>query len=280
MSINKVSKKIAQRMQAFRKHPLTRRRPYAALWRYLWFNTSQSLRPKKRIYRWIDGLKFYAEKGDAGIVANYYFKLFDYEESKFLIRKLTEESLFVDVGANLGHFTLLAAGVAKANVIAVEPIPSTYKKLVANVKLNELQDSVDCMNLGLGDTVGTLSFLQHRTVMNRVAIEGEENTIDVEVTTLDKLLLGKSPTFIKIDVEGYELPVLKGAHQTLSNPELKFLMLEFNDSGVTFGYSDEAVYELVRRFGFYPVSYDVKEDRVIRLESYNTHKFNTLFMRD
>lgn len=249
------------------------------MWRYVCFNASQTLFPKSRVYKWIDNLKFNAEKGDAGLVGNIYFKVFDYEESMFLMRTLKPNELFVDVGANLGHFSLLAAGPARAEVIAIEPIPSTYRKLERNVKLNKLDERIRCLNIGLGEREGNLRFLKDRTVMNRVALEGEEGTIEIAVYSLDQILKGKDPVFLKIDVEGFEYPVLKGAHQVLSNPSLMYLMLEFNDSGTKFGYSDSEVFELVTSYGFAPIRFDVTENKISFTSGYNTQKFNTLFVR-
>lgn len=278
--MSRVISKIRKRYDAFKRHDLTRDNSMAALIRYLRFNISQRLFPKRRIYKWIRGLRFYAEKGDAGIVPNIYYKLFDYEESMFLLNRLKPEQLFIDVGANVGHYSLLAAGGCRAKVIALEPIPETFEKLKANTQLNKLEELIDCRNLGVGDQAGALYFYNDRTVMNRVAPGKLANTLEVAVNTLDALLEGRDPTFIKIDVEGYELPVLKGAKTILANPSIKYLMLEFNESGKKYGYTDSEVYDTVSSYGFFPVRYLVEEDRTERLDSYNTHKFNTLFVRD
>jgi len=280
MKILSIPNKICKRYKAFRKHPLTKRNSLAALIRYFKFNATQFFFKGPRVYNWISGLKFYAEKGDAGLVANIYYKLFDYEESMFLLSRLQPGDLFIDVGANLGHFSMLAAGISKARVLAIEPIPSTFEKLERNIALNKLGHLVSCINKGLGEKQGTLRFLTDRTVMNRVALDRENNTLDVEVCTLDELLEGKEAVFLKIDVEGFELPVLKGATKTLSKASLKYLMLEFNNSGTKYGYSDGEVYEFVTNYGFRPIHYDVKENRSIFTSGYNTQKFNTLFLRE
>ncbi len=100
------------------------------------------------MYNWINGLKFYAEKGDAGLVGNIYYKLMDYEDSMFLIDSLKKDELFVDVGANLGHFSLLASGICKAKSIAIEPIKTTMDKLNRNIKLNNLTSYINFINIG------------------------------------------------------------------------------------------------------------------------------------
>lgn len=279
MVVNKIWHKLFKRRLAFKKHPLTKNEVNKALLRYIQFNVIQNIFPMRRIYSWIKGLKFYALKGDAGIVANIYFKLSDYEESMFLMRFLKEDDLFIDIGANVGHFSLLAAGISKANVISIEPIPSTFKKLKANIQLNHLCDKIISYNIGIGDKDSTLSFIIDKDVMNRVALGFEKNSIEVKVETLDSLLKNQNPNFIKIDVEGFEYAVLKGAKNVLTNPSLQFLILEFNGSSLKYGYADNEVYEILLENDFIPVSYSVENEKIEPLLGYNTVQFNTIFIR-
>ena len=280
MLISKIIKKTSQRYKAFKKHPLTKKDPLMALARYVWFNICQLIYQKPRIYNWIQPLKFYAEKGDAGIVANIYFKLHDYEDSMFLLDHIKENDLFIDVGANVGHFSLLAGGINKARVIAIEPIQATFNKLTKNIELNNLSSRVTCLLNGVGEKKGNLCFINDRTVMNRIAMENEKNTVNVNVITLNDLLKDKDPVFIKIDVEGFELPVLKGAEEVLKNKSLKYLMIEFNNSGKKYGFSDEDVFKFISKYDFIPISYDVKNNLIIKENSYSKHKFNTIFIRN
>lgn len=78
---------------------------------------------------WIHGPQFYARKGDAGIVANNYFGLFEFEDSMFALQFLRSQDTFLDVGANLGHYSILVSGIHNCSSIAIEPIPSTFQQL-------------------------------------------------------------------------------------------------------------------------------------------------------
>jgi len=278
--MNKIIKKLKKRYRQIKQHPLTSRKPLSAFWRYIKFNAIQTLLPKRRVYNWIEGLKFYAQKGDAGIVGNIYYKLMDYEESQFLLNKLKKDDLFVDVGANVGHYSLLASGVCKANVIAVEPIPNTYNKLKYNVVLNDLSQKVELLNIGVSNEPGTLNFLSDKDVMNKVTYNDKENSLKVNVTTLNSLLANKNPVFLKIDVEGFEFFVLKGADEILKKESLKYLIMEFNNSGKSFGVSDDEVFNYVKSFNFVPVKFDYINNEVQILKTFNTNKFNTLFIKE
>lgn len=262
-----------------KNHPLSGKNPILGIYKYIYFNAIQTLYPKPRVYNWIENLKFYAQKGDAGIVGNIYYKLMDFEESMFLLNHLKAQDVFVDVGANLGHFSMLASGICKANVIAIEPIENTVEKLKRNLELNNLIDKVTVLNYGVGDKEAILNFTINNDVMNAVSTIQTEKTVKVQVKTLNELLKDINPAFIKIDVEGYEFHVIKGADNVLKNPLLKYLMVEFNNSGTKFNLKDEDVYNAILDYDFIPIKYNVERKEILQLKSYNTHKFNTLFIR-
>ncbi|WGF92733.1 FkbM family methyltransferase [Aequorivita marisscotiae] len=277
--MKKIIDRLRLRYAMINKHPLTKSSPYKAMYRYIYFNISQIFLKKPRLFNWINDLKFYAEKGDAGLVGNIYYKLMDYEDSMFLIHHLKKNDLFIDVGANLGHYTLLASGVCNANVFAIEPIKSALKKLINNVEINDLSNKVKIFNCGISDKNEVLNFTTNRTTMNSVSLTEDENTIKIDVKTLDELLKNENPTFIKIDVEGYEYKVLKGALNTLNKASLKYLLVEFNNSGEKFNLKDEDVFNLIMSYNFVPVQYNVDLKLINVINSYNKDKFNTLFIR-
>jgi FkbM family methyltransferase len=279
MIFKKIVSKISARIEGFKQHPLTRKEVGAAVYRYLSFNVVQTFYPKPRIYNFIGDLKFYAQKGEAGIVANIYYKLFDYEDSMFLIDHLQENDLFIDIGANVGHFSLIAAGICKSNVIAIEPIPSTFSRLKKNVDLNNLSKRIQIHNIGIGEENSYLNFTSNRDVMNGVALGHETDIISIKVVTLDEVLKAQSPTFLKIDVEGYEYFVLKGASNVLSNQSLKFIIVELNFSTSKFGHTNQEIVELLLSYDFFPIEYEVEQKKVKLLSNYSTNKFNTIFIR-
>ncbi len=279
MKVKYIWNKFHKRFLSFKIHPLTKHNPLGALFRYVKFNFIQYVYGKPRVYNWIDGLKFYAQKGDAGIVANIYFKLFDYEDSMFLIHNLKENELFVDIGANVGHYSLLAAGICKADVIAFEPIPETVIKLEKNISLNCLSHKIKVFNLGIGAENSNLNFSNTKGAMNSVALGFETDTVSVEVKKLDDVLINLAPNFLKIDVEGYEYFVLKGAENILKNKELKYIIVELNFSTSKFGHTNEEITSLLLSYNFVPITYDVERKIIQAVESYNKEKFNTIFVK-
>lgn len=265
------------------KHPLTKGDVIRASFRYFTFHILHLLngnKPKK--YRLLDGLYFYTSMGDSGINGNIYTGLADFEEMSFLLHFLRSEDLFVDVGANVGAYSLLASGVCKSKTLAIEPIPETFEKLVANVRLNDLTNLVDCLNIGLGSTEAVLGFVKTpNSVMNHVSVgDSGKSTIDVKVKPLDALGLSKIPSLIKIDVEGFEMEVLKGAQNCLSDETCKAVIIELNGSGKKYGVEDSQIYSTLISYGFKPYQYDPFTRNLNALSEKKIGGMNLLFLRD
>jgi len=139
--------------------------------------------------------------------------------------------VIVDVGAHVGTFTLLASKIVgeKGKVIAIEPEPKNYKQLIENIKLNNFLN-VNPLNIALGDYngFGKLYISYSPQCHSLLFKEDKISSIEVLLKTLDNLLEElnlKKIDVIKIDVEGAEILVLKGAEKTLkANPNIKIIV--------------------------------------------------------
>src|SRR5688500_8702904 len=109
-----------------------------------------------------------------------------------VMHALRPGDLFVDVGANIGSYSILAAGVCGSHVIAVEPVPQTFRNLQDNVRLNDLQDFIATKNVALGASAGTVRFSSDRDTANHAIADGsdDDNSILVPQEELDSLLKG------------------------------------------------------------------------------------------
>lgn len=273
--------KIFTRIRQFSKHPLTKKRPYLAFFRYLKFHIYHTVCPNPRIYKFIGETKFVAGKGMAGIAGNIYTGLFDFEEMAFLLHFLNSESTFLDIGANVGAYSLLASGVKGAQSYAIEPVPETYKYLVNNIQLNRLTSKVKCMQIGFSDQSGSLAFSTNKGTMNRV-LKNNQNGLMIPVITIDQFIKEEKtfPELIKIDVEGFELAVIKGGYCLFSNPGCKVVFVELNGSGKKYGFGDQDVHNLLLSFCFVPIHYDPFRRIIKILQDYNKEKFNTIYVKN
>jgi FkbM family methyltransferase len=195
----------------------------------------------------------------------------------FLLHFLREEDFFADIGANVGSYTVLAAGVCKSKTLAAEPLPDTFKILKDNVLLNHLEEKVILKNIGIGEKNGKLFFTKSLDTMNHVATAGETDTLEVPVRTLDEIL-PETPQLVKIDVEGFEMAVLRGVSETLENPSLKALIIEINKSSERYGHSSQEVHELLVEQNFRPFEYEPFSRKLSPLAGPN--EGNTLYLRD
>lgn len=138
--------------------------------------------------------------------------LHEYAEMLFVLDLLRPGDLFVDVGANLGVYTVLAA--TRGNrVVAFEPNPDALRALRQNVNLNQVGARVSVHPFALADYDGSSRMnLEVQGSSHLVAAEAEGAT--VEVRRLDGLLetgSNQGLTFLKVDAEGFDAQVLRGA---------------------------------------------------------------------
>ena len=223
--------------------------------------------------------------GEAGIVGNIYTGLEDFEEMVFLLHFLRTKDVFMDVGANVGEYALLASGICRSRSIAIEPIPSTYDRLVANVKLNGLENHIECLNIGLGRQDTTLQFIDSPySVMNRPVADFDKSThpqVTVKIKSLDEIAVSEGmPILLKIDVEGFELEVLKGACQCLEDERLMAIIIELNGSGQKYGFTDDQVFSFLVDKGFSACRYDPFGRDLLVSNEKDSSRFNTIFIRN
>lgn len=263
-------------------HPLNRKSRLKSIVRFVKWQIGSRLVSSAVVYHWINGSKFLVKSGETGLTGNIYTGLHEFSDMGFLLHFLRKNDLFVDVGANAGSYTILACAVLQAKGIAFEPVPGTFERLVENIRLNHLDGDVTAINKGVGDKESFMQFTSGSDTTNHVLSKNENcvNPISVEITTLDNVLKDKSPLLIKIDVEGYESLVLKGAIEVLKNPNLKAVIMELNGSGIRYGYDEIQLIELMQRNGFESYSYDPFERGLINLEGKNIESGNNIFIRD
>lgn len=222
------------------------------------------------------------DTGMTGATGNYYAGLHEFADMAFLLHYLRESDEFVDVGANVGTYSILAAGVCGARTRAIEPLPPTFARLRANVRLNNLEERVEVLNVGLAAKPGILRFTESLDTVNHV-LAAEETSVatgaDVTVTTLDSVVADRPPRLVKIDVEGYETEVFAGAKATLARPELRAVIVELNGSGRRYGFDDADLKHRIEAAGFHSYTYE-PYGRALRPSSGKSTEGNTLYIRD
>jgi len=144
----------------------------------------------------------------------------------FILKCLKKGDVFVDIGANIGGYTIRAAKTARA--YAFEPHPRNFHFLTLNIKLNQVIDRVVAFQAAAGSYVGKaklfISDFHGRHSLMTTWAKGEHRSIEVDAITLDSILADEECiNVIKIDVEGGEPLVLKGAENVLKRTEIVIL---------------------------------------------------------
>ena len=179
-----------------------------------------------------------------------------------VFRKVVKSGHVVfDVGANIGQFTLLAAKRvgASGSVHAFEPAPEEYRKLGANVSLNGFSNVV-VNHVAICDRVGEAVL---RTAGPGLGLYNSLGTpltsslighISVPCTTLDCYVEAGGVLrvdLLKVDVEGAELGVLRGAARLLSQSDAPVIVCEFSDlTGTDIGHSTRELRRCLKAFGY------------------------------
>lgn len=259
------------------RHPLNRAGRAAAVARFVRWQLATRILGQAAVLPFVNDTRLLVRRGMTGATGNWYTGLHECADMAFVLHVLRPGDLFVDVGANVGSYTVLAAGAAQADAIAVEPVPSTFASLADNIALNGLGERVEIHCCGLSASAGMLSFTAGLDTMNCVALKRERGpTVTVPVITLDELCGTRIPLVLKIDVEGHELAVLDGAKAVLANPGLRAVVMETNGSGARYGHSDGDLVERMRAAGFLACRYDWNKRR---LQPVGRGGQNTIFVR-
>jgi FkbM family methyltransferase len=193
--------------------------------------------------------------------------------SRRIIADARRGGLIVDVGANYGYFTLLwLSGSPQNRAVAVEASPSNHAALRANIARNQCEMRVEVKELALGHEKGTARFWlgdQGQTGWGGFATEAGPAETIVPVTTLDELMPNDSIIdVLKIDVEGADLWVLKGAQQLLGQKRIRQIYFEQNLVRMkALGIREDEARNFLESMGYKVSALSAKESDIVEFEA-------------
>lgn len=174
----------------------------------------------------------------------------DREIAQLIRQRMGPGKMFLDVGANIGYFSLLAAHF-QAEVIAVEPNPVCVEKLNANIARNKAIIELHQMAIGQSPSEAWLHTDRDDNLGGGSVspVHSAGNAIKVPVDTLDHIVKGRKIDLIKMDIEGAEVQALLGARQTLA--DCKAVVCEVSEYSLTlFGNSKDQLFDIMNSHGF------------------------------
>lgn len=263
-------------------HPLNKAQKINALVRFLRWQVGSRILRRPVIIDYVSGARLIVKQGMMGATGNIYTGLHEFEDMAFVLHALRKEDTFVDIGANIGSYTVLAGKAVGAKCISIEPILSTFSCLIDNIQLNNINDRVLALNIGVGRETGMLKFTAGLDTVNHVLsdTEAQKDSIEIPVKKLDDILIKTEPYLIKIDVEGFETEVIAGAAQILSRKSLNAVIMELNGSGSHYGYDEVQLHKQMLSHGFLSYQYLPLSRKLITLAGKNADSGNTLYIKD
>jgi len=190
--------------------------------------------------------------------------------AKIISTYINENCIFVDIGAHYGFYSLLVGKKSKVTkIISFEPVPQNFEILKRNIQLNNIQN-IELRNEAISDIVGQENFVITEASDNcgfhGHLLSKARETISVKTLTLDAALTDdlENEIFIKIDVEGHEIHVLRGMQNLIKKalPQIR-LIVEYNPKLLRYaGYEPISIIEELFLAGFQVFLIDEDNERI------------------
>jgi FkbM family methyltransferase len=178
---------------------------------------------------------------------------YDFDNMQLIQELVSAGRGFVDAGANIGSYTLVASERPLAQVLAIEPHPARFEALAANVLRNR-RKNVRLVRAAVGEAEGSVHITDAPGSAATLVVE-DESGVKVPTRRLDSLLddVHIPPDVVKIDVEGRELSVLRGLGERLW--QVRVLFVEINGPGEGRDEGAREIRELLGAAGFAPARF-------------------------
>lgn len=186
------------------------------------------------------------------------FRHYERLDSAMIFALVRDGDIVLDIGGNIGYYSIALAKMRDATIHAFEPIESTYKQLVANVYYNGVQDRVRINNFGLFDKSGELTFYVYKQDFGNASAaimheEKENEKIVCKVEQLDEYVKEQGVEridFIKLDVEGAEIFALKGGLKSIEKHKPILFVEMLRKWAAKYGYHPNEIIGMLEQVGY------------------------------
>jgi len=212
----------------------------------------------------LHGTKFFVDSNDLVMTPQLIaYRQWEAGLTSFLIDSLGPDDVFIDVGANFGYFTVLAASRigrgGSGRVVSIEPNPNIVALLRRNVVINWSMSPVDIHQVAASESPGVAHlYIPGSGAANASLARLSHEGIDILVETRDLDAVvgpGLRVDYMKIDIEGFELFALKGARQLLERSPAITLIIEWSVGQMrTAGVLPTDLLDYLSSLGFRPFS--------------------------
>ena len=193
-------------------------------------------------------------KRDLGLENKIYFTG-EYETGtlRFLQSVLKNKGVFLDIGANIGLYSLYVSYYfPEIKVLSFEPLNSAHAILTENIKLNEFKN-IEIFNYALGSKRENLYINEHEYERGSSFITTEPTNEEISLFSLDEIyedITSEKISAIKIDVEGFELEVLKGGENIIFKKHRPIIIIECSDLRNYYKATKDDIFEYVSNYEY------------------------------
>ena len=202
----------------------------------------------------IQGSRMELLLNDRGINADLFINRIREPQATRYVQKIMKPGwTVIEIGANIGYYAMMEARLVHW-VYAVEPGPSNYQQLIANVHLNGYTN-IDLHQLAIGDHNGEVGFeIAKACNWSRIALANGDNNVTVRMQTLDSFVKENKIAhvdYLRMDVEGYEFAVIQGARKTIERDRPDMFIEVHRDRLADYGHSQLDFMEMMANYGYY-----------------------------
>jgi FkbM family methyltransferase len=237
--------KITDTLRSIWRHPANEGKRVRAVIRAVNYQVKAKTAHKRLQAKIGDHSVVWVDPHRSGAVRVVYANPPDYPEMQAWRKVLDPGDMFIDIGANIGAYSIWVAELG-VKVIALEPAPDTFQLLQENISLNNY--NIVAVNAAAGASCGERKFTSGKDTLNRFDPLGPTIT---SVITIDSLVGDSVIAGIKIDVEGFEMDVLRGSECALSEHRIRMIQLEWNHACLAAcGTDRQPVADFLTNFGY------------------------------
>ncbi|MBK7302051.1 MAG: FkbM family methyltransferase [Saprospiraceae bacterium] len=202
---------------------------------------------KKRVFiNWEDHIKWVVDSRFQSSKNPYYYKHPEKAEFEMLTKLLNKGDVFYDIGSNVGLYSIYLAVKCNIKCYAFEPDEQAATINRLNQELNSVRHLVEIFPFAISDVNGFSQFTSGLDINNKIdSIHGVKI---IQTKNLDSFVHLPKPHAIKIDTEGHELMIIRGASSILENGNLRLIILEYNHLDI------QDIIKIMCNYQFVPVT--------------------------
>ena len=250
------------------KAPYNKQHPVSAIVRFSYWKIIRSFKLKNVTFNLWKNKKIFLNFDSFQSMWIMYNYIVDWEEFNLIKHYIRPDDQVADVGANMGFYTIWMSKFIdeKGMIHSFEPDTENFKKLERNCALNNLKN-VKLNKLALSDENGHISFTRMLDGENHISLSTTEETVVVESLTFDNYCNTRDIhkfSYVKVDIEGFELFFLKGAHSMLLNKKIDIIQMELNTQVKNSLTQVSQVLDILVESGYFLCKYDVEKKCLVK----------------